>query len=81
MFTLEETIDFLTRGRERFNLETPKIMVGAPVNLSLFTPEPEHTMDESALHSTSKNCAFLGESLKGKVYGCIRNEKMTLNEF
>ena len=81
MFTLEETIDFLTRGRERFNLETPKIIVGAPVNLSLFTPEPEHTMDESALHSTSKNCAFLGESLKGKVYGCIRNEKMTLNEF
>lgn len=80
IFTLEKTIDFLTRGRERFNITPTKIEVGAAVDLSLFAPDEQYILEENRLHSTSKNCAFLGISLNGKVYGSMRNDKISWNE-
>ena len=34
---------------------------------------------EKNIYSTNKNCMFLGMPIKGKVYGCIRENKVFLN--
>lgn len=41
--------------------------VGAPADLTLFDPDEEWVVDESGLHSKSKNSPFLGRRLVGKV--------------
>lgn len=71
IFSAEESIDFLTRGKARFQLENTSIKEGNPANLSLFNPDKEFIFSEADIYSTSKNCIFLGQQLKGKAYGII----------
>ncbi len=79
LFALEETVRLLTKGRERFGLQTPKLKEGEKACLTLFNPEGEYVFGESHVMSTSKNSAFLDKTLKGKVYGCINNHKIELH--
>ncbi|NJB35521.1 MULTISPECIES: dihydroorotase family protein [Flavobacteriaceae] len=76
LFGIEKSVALLTKGRDRYGIEEPKLEVGAEANLSLFNPEEEYTFTSKNLLSTSKNCAYLGEVLKGKVYGSINNNKL-----
>lgn len=71
IFSPEESIEFLTRGKARFNLEALPVKEGNPVNLSLFNPDVNITFSEKDIFSTSKNSIFLGQQLKGKAYGII----------
>ena len=78
IFELEETIGFLTKGRSRYQIETPKLKEGAKACLTLFNPDGEYTFEEKDILSTSKNSMFVGATLKGKVYGIINNDQITL---
>ncbi len=79
VFPIEKTIAFLTRGRRCFGLEVPQIKEGAPANLCCFDPDTHTTLTKEQLTSTSKNCAYLGESLTGRVLATINSDKMQLN--
>ena len=78
-FTLEKTIDILTRKKIIFEVDDYPIEIGAPANLSLFNPDKNYEFSEDHILSTSKNCAFLGIKLKGIVYGSVNKDNLTLN--
>ncbi|MCV6628977.1 MAG: dihydroorotase [Flavobacteriaceae bacterium] len=80
VFDLETTIDILTRNTERFGLAKPKIEIGQAANLSLFNPNEETVLTADQLLASSKNSAFVGQNLKGKVYGVIHNKQYILNQ-
>ncbi|MET1259222.1 dihydroorotase [Flagellimonas sp. DF-77] len=74
--SLDETIGLLTKGRERFGLETPKIAEGELACLTLFDPSVDGTFDSASILSTSKNSLFIGQPTKGKVYGVVNNNQL-----
>lgn len=76
---LEVIVDKLTAGRTIFGLPTASIAEGTEVNLSLFTTGGSWTFTKDSILSKSKNSAFLGEPMQGKVYGAIRQDKQTFN--
>ncbi len=78
LFGTESSVALLTRGRKRFGLDIPVIKEGALANLALFNPEDTFVFEEHHIQSTSKNSAFLGQKLKGKVYGTFNNGKFNL---
>ena len=75
---LEDTISLLTKGRSRFGLETPAFKEGASACLTLFNPDEAYTFEEKNILSTSKNSMYLGSELKGRVYGVVNNDQITL---
>jgi dihydroorotase len=48
-------------------------------NLTLFDPDTEYIFENSNILSKSKNSAFIGKNLKGKIYGVVSNNKLVLN--
>ncbi|MCX2719487.1 dihydroorotase [Lentiprolixibacter aurantiacus] len=75
---MEEAVRLLTNGRERFGIPSPKLTEGSDANLTLFNPDTEKIVERNDLLSTSKNSMFLGESLKGQVYGVIRQDRILI---
>ncbi|WP_343486466.1 dihydroorotase [Allomuricauda sp. d1] len=73
LFSTDEAISLLTKGRERFGISVPKLKEGEKASITLFNPDVEKTLSEEDLRSTSKNSMFLGAPLKGSVYGVINN--------
>ncbi|RXG16173.1 dihydroorotase [Leeuwenhoekiella aestuarii] len=71
----KKAVQLLTAGRKRFTQTTSKIEVGQPANLSLFTTKGTSIFTKEMILSKSKNAAFLGAKLKGKVYGIIANKQ------
>lgn len=78
-FTLKKTIDILTRGKSRFGLNNIPINIGNHLNVTLFNPDTKYTFSKNDIISKSKNAIFENETLKGKVYGIISNNKVALN--
>lgn len=78
--SLEETIDYLTRGRGRFGIAVPEIAKGKTANLSLFTPKGKYTFTKENIFSSSRNSLFLEHELTGKVYGIISGNNIKINE-
>ncbi len=76
LFGTEKAVELLSRGRERFGLETPKIEEGSLANLTLFDPDIPYTVDKDQLLSKSKNSMFLDTNLKGVVYGIIHKDQI-----
>ncbi|ULC60651.1 dihydroorotase [Flaviramulus sp. BrNp1-15] len=79
IFTVKKTIDLLTKGKSRFGLNNSSINIGEKLNITLFNPDTKYTFSKSEIISRSKNAIFENESLKGKVYGIISNNKVALN--
>ncbi|MWW25148.1 dihydroorotase [Algibacter lectus] len=79
IFTIKKTIDLLTKGKSRFGLENTPINIGNKADLSLFNPDTKYTFSKNDIISKSKNAIFEGEALKGKVYGIISNNKVSIN--
>jgi len=79
-FTLEKTIDILTRKKIIFEIDDHSIEVGSKANLSLFNPDKNYEFSDEHILSSSKNCAYLGNKLKGVVYGSVNGDKLTLNK-
>ncbi len=66
-------------ARTLFGLPVPEIAIGEMASLTLFLPDLEYIFEESMIQSKSKNSAFTGKKLKGKVVGIINNGKVELN--
>lgn len=77
---LEEAIQHLTAGKERFNVPDFEIKEGEPANLSLFIPGISYQFSETDIHSASQNSVFLGKELKGKTWGVITEKGMVKNK-
>ncbi|WP_430966351.1 dihydroorotase [Spongiimicrobium sp. 2-473A-2-J] len=79
IFDLETTIGLLTKGRERYGMETPSIREGENACLTLFDPDLEYTFGMGHILSTSKNSMFLDTPLRGKVYGVFAKNQLVLS--
>lgn len=79
LFTIKKTVDLLTKGKDRFGLESNIITNGNKADLSLFNPNGDNKFSKEDIHSSSKNAIFEGKALKGKTYGIIANNQMILN--
>lgn len=78
IFGLEETIDLMTKGHDRFGITKPEFKEGESACLTLFDPSSEWTFEKDSIHSKSKNSMFLGHAMQGKVLGVIHNDKVKL---
>lgn len=67
------------KPRMIFKLELPQIKTGATACLTLFDPLAQDVFDEKQIRSASKNNAFVGKQLTGKVIGTIHKSKTTIN--
>lgn len=77
---LETVVELLTSARYRFGIKTEPISENIEADLTLFTPEGSYIFEKENILSTSKNSAFLGETLKGKVIGVIANNQFVIND-
>lgn len=75
LFDLETTIALLTKGRERYGIETPTFNEGTVANLTLFDPALTYTFEKENILSTSQNSMFINNSMKGTVLGVICNNQ------
>ncbi|MBN2868723.1 MAG: dihydroorotase [Flavobacteriaceae bacterium] len=78
IFSTKKSIQLLTKGKERFGAKTSSIEEGEIANITLFNPNGKYEFSKSDILSKSKNSAFLGQELKGKVYGIYANKKLVL---
>ncbi|NNC45657.1 MAG: dihydroorotase [Winogradskyella sp.] len=78
-FTLKKTINLLTQGRSIFGLSTYNISEGETANLTLFDPTPNYVFNDQHILSKSKNSIFKEYDLKGRVYGTISNNQLSIN--
>lgn len=76
---IDVIVEKLTAGKAIFGLDSVKIEDGAIASFTLFSPEGERTFTKENILSKSKNSAFLGQPMKGKVYGIYNNGKLVLN--
>ena len=77
---MDECINLLTvNPRKIFGITIPEIKEGATACLTLFNADEEYIFDEKMIKSKSKNSAFIGKKLKGKVMGIINKGKVELN--
>ncbi len=66
--------------RSIFNVPQPSFAEGEKANLTLFLPEEKYIFEEKNIVSKSRNNAFAGKKLKGKVIGIIMKDKVHLNK-
>lgn len=79
-WSIEKTVELLSvNPRKIFGMPVPEIKEGAAACLTLFTPDDSYIFDSSMIRSKSKNAAFIGKTLKGKVKGIINKGKIELN--
>ncbi len=65
--------------RKILGLPMPTIKEGAVANVTIFNPQATYVFTEDAIRSKSKNSAFIGKELKGRVIGIINNNQLKLN--
>ena len=75
---LEIIIEKLTSGKTVFKIESNAIAEGNLANITLFNPDGNLVFDKSNIYSKSKNSAFLGMKMQGKVYGIYNQGKLVL---
>jgi len=62
--------------RKIFNLQQATIETGKEADITLFLPGQKYIYSSEQIRSKSKNTAFEGKELSGKVAGIIHNNKM-----
>lgn len=76
---LEVVVEKLTASKLVFNVNSNSIAVGNAAEISLFTTTEDWTFTKEAIASKSKNSAFLGQNMKGKVIGIYNNGQLVVN--
>ena len=76
---LEVVVNKLTANKLVFNIKNPSIAIGNKADISLFTTEENWTFGKENILSKSKNSAFLGQKMKGKVIGIYNNGQLIMN--
>ena len=77
--SIEQAIQLLTSARKRFGIPSTPIIEGTSADMTLFTPEGSSVFTINDILSASKNSAFIGETMKGKVIGVIARNQLVLN--
>jgi dihydroorotase len=75
---LDKIIEKLTFGKYVFGLKNDSINENQIANISLFDTNENWIFTKNNIKSKSKNSAFLGEKMLGKVYGIYNNKKLVL---
>jgi dihydroorotase len=75
---LNKIIEKLTSGKFTFGIKNDTIEIGYKANITLFNPEGQSIFSKENILSKSKNSAFLGTEIKGKVYGIFNQGKLVL---
>jgi dihydroorotase len=75
---LEKIIEKLTFGKTIFNAEYQEIKENKKASFSLFTIQNDWTFEKEHILSKSKNSAFIGQKMKGKVIGIYNQGKLVL---
>lgn len=70
---------FTVAPREVLKLPVPQMAEGCMANLTLFHPDKNWEFNERNNASLSNNSPFLGQILKGSVFGTIHQNVLTLN--
>jgi len=79
--SLDQFIKMQTQNIQNiFNIERPAIKEGNDAKITLFDPNVSYTFTENHIHSLSKNNAFAGKNLRGKVIGIINKDRLFLNQ-
>ena len=78
ILALDKIIEKLTSGKEVFGIKNESISIGNTANITLFNPEGKSVFTKENILSKSKNSAFLGTEIKGKVYGIYNQGKLVL---
>lgn len=76
---LEKVVEKLTFGNTILNIERHRIKEKNKASLSLFTINEKWTFRKEDILSKSKNSAFIGQEMKGRVVGIFNNGKLTVN--
>lgn len=77
---LEQLINMLTiHPRNIFGLPQPALQEGATANLTIFDPEAGWQFTTGHIASRSKNSAYIGEQLKGKVHATVNGPVFHIN--
>ncbi len=80
IFSLKKTIELLTKGKERFGLESSPISIGNKLNITMFNPKIKYIFSTNDIVSKSRNAIFENAKLKGKAYGILTNKSfLSLN--
>jgi dihydroorotase len=78
---LDFIIDKLTNARTIFGLqESNSFEKNKKANFTLFTIEDSWEFSKKDIKSKSKNSAFLGQKMKGKVIGIVANNQFIKND-
>lgn len=78
--TAEKWIELISiNPRKVLGLPVPSIREDEPANVTLFDPSATYTFTEDHIRSNSRNSAFIGKELKGKVIGIINSTQLKLN--
>ena len=75
---LEKIIEKLTFGKSLFEIPENLINENEIANISLFNVNENWIFTKENIKSKSKNSAFLGEKMLGKVYGIYNNSKLVV---
>ncbi len=75
---VEKIIEKLTFGKSVFGFENNSINENQIANISLFNTNENWIFNKENIQSKSKNSAFLGEKMIGKVYGIYNNSKLVI---
>ncbi len=77
---LDKLIDLLTvQPRRLFGIAAAEIKEGVQASLTLFDPSATYVFEEKNIQSKSKNSAFTGKTLTGKVIGIVNGNHVHLN--
>ena len=76
---LDKIIGKLTSGKIIFTTENESVKESNKANITLFSTEETWTFTKDNILSKSKNSAFLGQPMKGKVIGIYNNGKLIIN--
>jgi len=77
---LDRLVELLAiQPRKVLGLEDVRVEEGAPVNFTLFHPEREWVYEEKGIRSKSRNSPLIGKTLRGKPYGILRNNRISLS--
>jgi len=76
---IEKIIEKFTANKHQFGIENNPIKEGEKANMTLFNPNGNWTFEKENILSKSKNSAFLGTEMKGKVYGIYNQGKLVLS--
>jgi dihydroorotase len=76
---LEVVVEKLTASKLIFNTKNNSINQSNIADLSLFVPDGNWVFQSENIGSKSKNSAFLGQQMKGKVIGIYNNGQLIMN--